>query len=116
MAAFVEGGVEFLLIGGHAVNSYSSKQRTTKDIDLLLNATAANRARAAKARATFGGPPNAVAALRNALATEIVYFGVPPLRVDILQSIPCVDFGEATRDERSCVSTASSFPSSGSKI
>lgn len=92
VAEFADAGVEFLVIGGHAFNAYSSKLRTTKDIDLLIRPTPSNRAKAVKALEAFGVPPDAVAALRDATPNEIVFFGAPPLRVDILQSVPAIDF------------------------
>lgn len=92
LVEFAAAGVEFLVIGGHAFNAYSSKLRATKDIDLLIRPTPSNRAKAAKALAAFGGPPNAISALREATVNEIVFFGAPPLRVDILQSVPAIDF------------------------
>lgn len=93
LAAFVESGVEFVLIGGYAV-IFHSRPRLTKDIDLLVAIDEANRERIAIALEKFGAAREVVQAARRMKATEVVYFGINPLRVDILGSASGIDFHE----------------------
>lgn len=93
LAAFVASKVEFVLIGGYAV-IFHGRPRATKDIDLLVALDDKNRERLATALRLFGAPPNVVQAARNLTASEVVYFGVSPLRVDVLGSASGVAFDE----------------------
>jgi predicted nucleotidyltransferase len=90
LAAFASEQLRFLLIGGYAV-SYHGQPRATKDIDFFVSVDPENRMRLARARAKFGvaGPVNAA---RLMIESEIVYFGIKPLRVDILGSASGLDF------------------------
>jgi predicted nucleotidyltransferase len=92
LAVFADGGVEFVLIGGYAV-SFHARPRATKDLDLLLAGDGANLARAADALEKFGAPSQVVAACRTMGASEVVYMGQPPMRVDLLRTIDGVDIG-----------------------
>lgn len=91
LAAFAASGVEFVLIGGYAV-IFHGRPRATKDLDVLVAIDDANRQRLANALELFGAPENIVQAAQNLRATEVVYFGVSPLRVDILGSASGIDF------------------------
>jgi hypothetical protein len=91
LAAFAECDVRYLVIGGYAV-SFHDRPRTTKDLDILLDATAANRERVLRALTVFGAPDSVVSDLATAESDEIVWWGTPPLRIDLLQSAPGVDF------------------------
>lgn len=96
LSAFEEGAVRYLVVGGHAVGLHA-RPRTTKDLDLWLDAAAANIARAGAALVAFGAPARIVAALRSARPDEIVWMGRVPARVDLLLSIPGVAFAPAWR-------------------
>jgi predicted nucleotidyltransferase len=96
LAAFVDGGVRFLVVGGHAV-SLHARPRATKDLDLWLDARAENIVRACAALAAFGAPAPIVEDLRAAEPDEIVWMGRAPARIDLLQSIPGVTFASAWR-------------------
>jgi hypothetical protein len=91
---FAAGGVRYLLVGGHAVGAHG-KPRSTKDVDLWLDPAPDNIARAAAALARFGLPQELVGALANAAPSEIVWFGRAPTRVDLLQTLPGVEFASA---------------------
>lgn len=78
--------VEFLLVGGYAV-AFHGRPRATKDIDILLEGSPENLARAASALTRFGAPPNVVKAINVMQESEVVFMGQPPLRVDFLRSI-----------------------------
>jgi predicted nucleotidyltransferase len=91
LEAFVASEVEFVLIGGYAV-IFHGRPRATKDIDLFVGIDPTNRARLAQALDAFGAPPNVVNAARDLSTGEVVYFGVSPLRVDILASADGISF------------------------
>jgi hypothetical protein len=94
LAAFADSGVEFVLVGGYAV-AFHGRPRATKDLDLLVGVDAENRERLGRALAAFGAPNEIVDAARAIKADEVVYFGVIPLRVDILGSAAGIDFKAA---------------------
>lgn len=75
--------------------SIHTEPRFTKDLDLLIAPTDANLERVSRALATFGAPESIVAQARSLAPDEFLFFGVPPARVDLLCSIPGVDFALA---------------------
>jgi len=90
LAEFVRCGVRFALLGGYAVGIHA-KPRATKDLDLLVSAEGDNLSRVAAALTAFGAPTHVVEAARNMQPTEVVYLGVPPVRIDILQRADGID-------------------------
>jgi predicted nucleotidyltransferase len=94
---FAREGVEHVVIGGYAF-AYHAEPRATKDLDLLLEGSADNRERAARALANYGAPQNVVDATRNLAEAEVVYFGRPPLRIDLLRAIDGVPAAEVLRN------------------
>jgi hypothetical protein len=94
LSAFGDAGVRYLVVGGHAV-SLHARPRSTKDLDLWLDAAPENIERAAAALLRFGVPPDLVAELRAATPDEIVWMGRVPARVDFLQTLPGLDFATA---------------------
>lgn len=81
--------VEYLLIGGYAVNYYGYA-RATADMDIWIASRPENADRIATAVREFG--------FRDARpdvflqSEQIVRLGVPPLRIEFLTSISGVDF------------------------
>lgn len=94
LTAFAAAGVRYLVVGGYAV-SFHDRPRTTKDLDLWIDGSAENLDRVAKALAAFGAPPGLIAEVRSMGPTEIVYFGKPPLRVDLIRGLADLDFDDA---------------------
>lgn len=95
----VEFNVRFLVVGGYAVMEYA-EPRYTKDLDLLIATDPANAEAVFSALAKFGAP---LTGLRPSDFTDPDAFykmGSPPLRVDVLMSIPGVDFEEAWSDRK----------------
>lgn len=92
--AFAAAGVRYLVVGGYAV-SFHHRPRTTKDLDLWVDASDENRERIVTALAKFGVPAGLIAQVRSMGPNEIVYFGKPPLRVDLLGSLAGLDFDRA---------------------
>ena len=77
------------------------RPRTTKDLDVLLAPGPENSERAQRALVEFGAPPSVIADLATASPQDIVWWGAPPLRVDLLRYVPGVTFDDAyARRER----------------
>ena len=93
LVEFVRCGVEFVLLGGYAVGIHV-KPRATKDLDLLVSGEGDNLSRVAAALTAFGAPPAVIEAARNMKPAEIVYLGVPPVRIDILRQADGIDTEE----------------------
>lgn len=94
LRSLVAFGVRFLVVGGYAVMEYA-EPRYTKDLDLLIATDPTNAERVFLALKAFGAP---LAGLTPADFTDADAFykiGAPPMRVDILMSIPGVAFDEA---------------------
>ncbi len=94
LRAFNDSEVEYLVIGGYAVMHYS-EPRFTKDLDLWVNATAANADRVFRALAAFGAPLAGMKPEDFAKAGTFYQMGRPPVRVDILMSVTGMTFGSA---------------------
>jgi len=90
LVEFVRCGVRFVLLGGYAVGIHA-KPRATKDLDLLVSGEGDNLSRVADALTAFGAPAGVIVAARNMSPTEIVYLGVPPVRIDILRRADGID-------------------------
>lgn len=85
LAEFVRCAVSFAVLGGYAVGHHA-KPRATKDLDLLVSAEGDNLERLAVALTAFGAPAHVVAAARSMAPTDVVFLGVPPVRIDILRT------------------------------
>lgn len=90
LAEFARFEVKYALLGGYAVG-YHAKPRATKDLDLLISGLNDNLERVASALASFGAPAHVVESARTLATNEIVHFGVPPVRVDLLRSADGID-------------------------
>jgi len=102
LAAFNAHGVEYVVIGGHAVGAYG-EPRLTKDLDVLIRSTPDNAQRIFKALAEYGAP---IAGYQPSdffeRTGQVIQFGVPPNRIDVLQAIEGVSTEEAWRDRTIC--------------
>jgi len=87
-------GVEYLVVGGHAV-AFHGYPRYTGDIDFLVRATEQNASRIATVIEKFGLPDAQELKRILVLQEKIVQIGRPPNRIDILTSASGVDFNEA---------------------
>jgi predicted nucleotidyltransferase len=94
---FVRDGVEHVVIGGYAF-AFHAEPRATKDLDVLLSGDDANLERAARSLARYGAPTNVVDAVRSLGPNDVAYFGLPPLRIDLLRSIDGVETAEVFRN------------------
>ena len=91
VALLTAKGVEFVVIGGHAV-AYHGYPRFTGDIDLLVRPHQRNAARVLEALAEFGFGDVGLAVDDLTTPDHVVQLGRPPNRIDIVTSITGVDF------------------------
>lgn len=91
-----EQEVEFLLVGGIAVNYYGYP-RSTGDVDLFYRADEQNTARLYRAlHDFFGNGVPGLAGPEDLLKPNLILqFGLPPHRVDFINEISGVDFDSA---------------------
>jgi len=94
LPAFHAHGVKYLIVGGYAV-IFHAQPRTTKDIDLLIQADPANAQATYGALKEFGMPLGDIRAEDFAKRGNFFRFGYEPRCVDILPDIPGVDFESA---------------------
>jgi predicted nucleotidyltransferase len=87
--------VKYLLVGGYAVGVYS-EPRATKDLDIFIQSDPENGEAVFRALAEYGAPLEGMTAADFSNKPDSVFqIGVPPVRIDILQSISGVTFDEA---------------------
>lgn len=79
--------VRYLLIGGYAVIRYT-EPRYTKDLDIWVEPSVLNAKRLIKALSAFGAPIDNLTVAELAKPGLIYVFGVPPMRVDIINRAP----------------------------
>jgi hypothetical protein len=84
---FAKHGVRYLIIGGLAF-IFHAKPRFTKDMDLWIGPEKENLNRVNEALAEFGSP----FLLDPSKPEEILQLGMAPNRIDLLISVPGVDF------------------------
>lgn len=87
-------GVDYLLVGGHAVG-FHGHPRLTGDIDFFVRPTAENAAALASVLEEFGFEKTDELRKEFAKPDKIVQLGRPPFRIDLLTSISGVNFADA---------------------
>jgi hypothetical protein len=86
--------VEYLVIGGYAVNYYGYA-RATADLDIWIGITPENAATAARVVREFGfAQADAATFLKPG---KIIRMGVPPVRLEVLTTISGVEFASCMR-------------------
>ncbi|MDX2022265.1 MAG: hypothetical protein SF187_18660 [Deltaproteobacteria bacterium] len=92
---------EFVIVGGYAV-AFHGHPRATKDIDILVRPDPANARRVYNALARFGAPLSAleVAAEDFAEYGGVLQIGLPPFRIDVINSASGITFDEAIEEGR----------------
>ena len=94
LSLFKKHDVRYLIIGGYAVMRYT-EPRFTKDLDLLVAVDEENAQAVYSALKEFGAPLQDLSPKDFAEEGYFYQMGNPPLRVDVLMSIPGVSFAEA---------------------
>jgi hypothetical protein len=93
----IDAEVRFLVAGAYAL-AVHGRPRATGDLDIWVEASAANARRVMAALRSFGAPLAELS--EEDLATEDVIFqiGLPPRRIDLLTSLTAVRFDDAWSD------------------
>ena len=95
LSAFNAEDVEYMVVGGHAVNAYGIP-RFTGDLDVFIRNSSENSERVFRALAAFGAPLEGLSPTDfSGNAEEVFQIGVEPGRIDILQGISGVEFDAA---------------------
>ena len=88
-----DNGVRYLVVGGYAV-ALHGYPRYTKDLDVWVDMTPENAAKIVKALDQFGFSSLDVKASDFTVPNQMLHLGHPPRRIDILTTIPGVNFSE----------------------
>ncbi len=95
LRVFNAHGVEYLIVGGHAVSRHA-EPRATKDLDVFIRNDARNAERVFQALAEYGAPLARLTIDDFRSHPEMTFqIGMDPIRVDLLQSIDGVAFEDA---------------------
>jgi hypothetical protein len=86
--------VKYMVVGGYAV-AFHGYPRFTKDIDVFYERTPENVKNLMKVLVAFGFPPAELSEDIFKTKGNIITFGVEPVRVDIINDISGIEFGEA---------------------
>jgi len=86
--------VEYLIIGGYAV-AFHGYPRFTKDLDILFRNSPENINRLRKTLIRFGFSSKDIPEHVFSEKGNILVFGVPPTRIDLLNDIDGIGFDEA---------------------
>ena len=94
---FEKHKIRYLVVGGYAVMKYS-EPRFTKDLDVFIATDQENAKSVYLALKEFGAPLENLSP--NDFAHEGYFYqmGRPPLRVDIMMSIPGIEFDVAWKN------------------
>jgi predicted nucleotidyltransferase len=94
LSEFNVAGVEYLVLGGYAMAAHGFP-RYTKDLDIFYNPTPPNVDRLIRALTAFGYRGSEITPEGLLTPRVVHYFGVPPLRVDLLNFAAGIGFEEA---------------------
>lgn len=94
LSAFHAHGVRYLIVGGYAV-IFHAQPRFTKDLDFLIAPDLANARAVHAALAAFGAPLHGIRPEDFADPTSFFRFGREPHGIDLLPTIPGVEFDAA---------------------
>jgi predicted nucleotidyltransferase len=88
-----DNGVRYLVVGGYAV-ALHGYPRYTKDLDVWVDMSTENASRVIKALDQFGFGSLNLKAADFVEPDQIIQLGFPPRRIDILTTLPGVEFSE----------------------
>ena len=88
-----DNGVRYLVVGGYAV-ALHGYPRYTKDIDIWVEMSPENASNILKALGQFGFGSLDVNEADFTLPDQMLQLGYPPGRIDILTTLPGVEFSE----------------------
>jgi hypothetical protein len=93
-AEFNAHGVEYLIVGAHALAAHGVV-RATKDLDVWVRPTEDNATAVLRALGAFGAPLHDLEPRDLATPGMVFQIGVEPVRIDIITTIDGVLFSEA---------------------
>ena len=94
LAGLSEAGVDFLVIGAHAVAVYA-RPRATGDLDIWVRPSPDNAQRVWAALTAFGAPLHELT-LADLTSDDLVFqIGLAPNRIDLLTTVAGVNFDQA---------------------
>ncbi len=88
-----DNSVRYLVVGGYAV-ALHGYPRYTKDMDVWVEMTAENASKVVKALDQFGFGSLDLKESDFTEPDQIIQLGYPPRRIDILTTLPGVEFSE----------------------
>jgi hypothetical protein len=97
---FNKNKVRYCIIGAYAVAFYA-RPSYTKDIDILIEPDIRNGEKIVKALNEFGFESCCLSSKDFIKKGSIIQLGYEPVRVDIITSIPKVDFKEIWKNKKS---------------
>ena len=96
LRALQAAGARYLIVGAHALAGHGIP-RATGDLDIWVEATAANAARVWQALTNFGAPIEGLGIEQRDFIEPgmVVQVGLPPRRIDLMTSITGIEFDAA---------------------
>lgn len=94
LAEFNAQGVEYLIVGAHAL-AVHGHVRATKDLDVWVRPDAENARRVIKALKEFGSPLHDLTEADLTDPGTVFQIGMPPLCIDLITAIDGVNFDES---------------------
>jgi len=88
-----DNGVRYLVVGGYAV-ALHGYPRYTKDMDIWVEMTTENASNVIKALNQFGFGSIDLKESDFTVPDQIIQLGYPPSRIDILTTLPGVEFSD----------------------
>ncbi|MCC6465981.1 MAG: hypothetical protein IT463_11635 [Planctomycetes bacterium] len=85
--------VEFVILGGYAV-AFHGYVRNTQDLDILFHPNAHGVQGVLAALREFGFPAGSVTAEELAQPGNVIRMGIPPVRIELMNSVSGVTFDE----------------------
>jgi len=97
IAEFNAQGVEYLVVGAHALAAHGIV-RATKDLDIWIRPSIDNAPRVFRALAAFGAPLHDLTEADLSTEGLIFQIGIAPIRIDVITRIDGVQFADAWSD------------------
>jgi hypothetical protein len=94
LSALSAAGVEFLIVGAHALAAHGVP-RATGDLDIWIRPTRDNAERTLRALGAFGAPLADLSIDDLTQPDTVFQIGLPPSRIDIVSGITGVSFDDA---------------------
>ncbi len=95
----IDHKVEYLIVGGYAVGIHGHP-RYTGDLDIWINPTLENANKVVKCVNEFGFGSFNLTSQDFIKEGNVIQFGYPPLRIDILTSIDGVNFSDCILNKK----------------